>query len=123
MNWYLQVLKKYAVFTGRAQRAEFWYFVLFNLLISVALALVDIAIGTYSEEAGVGLLYGVYALAVLLPGIAVAVRRLHDTGRSGWWYLIGLIPLIGAIVLIVFWVQDSQPGENQHGPNPKGVMA
>jgi uncharacterized membrane protein YhaH (DUF805 family) len=123
MNWYLQVLKKYAVFTGRAQRAEFWYFVLFNLLISVALALVDIAIGTYSEEAGVGLLYGIYALAVLLPGIAVAVRRLHDTGRSGWWYLIGLIPLIGAIVLIVFWVQDSQPGENQHGPNPKGVMA
>jgi len=123
MNWYLQVLKKYAVFTGRAQRAEFWYFVLFNLLISVALALVDVAIGTYSEEAGVGLLYGVYALAVLLPGIAVAVRRLHDTGRSGWWYLIGLIPLIGAIVLIVFWVQDSQPGENQHGPNPKGVMA
>ena len=123
MNWYLQVLKKYAVFTGRAQRAEFWYFVLFNLLISVALALVDVAIGTYSEEAGVGLLYGIYALAVLLPGIAVAVRRLHDTGRSGWWYLIGLIPLIGAIVLIVFWVQDSQPGENQHGPNPKGVMA
>ncbi len=123
MNWYLQVLKKYAVFTGRAQRAEFWYFVLFNLLISVALALIDVAIGTYSEEYGIGLLYGVYALAVLLPGIAVAVRRLHDTGRSGWWYLIGLIPLIGAIVLIVFWVQDSQPGANQHGPNPKGVMA
>jgi len=123
MNWYLEVLKKYAVFTGRAQRAEYWYFALFNLLIIIALSFIDSLVGTYSTEAGAGLFSGLYALAVLLPGLAVAVRRLHDTNRSGWWVLIGLIPLIGAIVLIVFFVQDSTPGENQHGPNPKGVTA
>ena len=123
MNWYLQVLKKYAVFTGRAQRAEYWYFFLFNLLITIGLAFIDGLLGTYSAENGYGLLSGLYTLAVLIPGIAVGVRRLHDTSRSGWWILIGLIPLIGAIVLIVFFVQDSTPGENQHGPNPKGVTA
>jgi uncharacterized membrane protein YhaH (DUF805 family) len=123
MNWYLEVLKKYAVFTGRAQRAEYWYFVLFNLLIMIALTFIDGLIGTYSVEAGLGLLSGLYALAVLLPGIGVAIRRLHDTSRSGWWILIGLIPVVGAIVLIIFFVMDSTPGENQHGPNPKGIAA
>jgi uncharacterized membrane protein YhaH (DUF805 family) len=121
MNWYLQVLKKYAVFTGRAQRAEYWYFFLFNLLITIGLAFIDGLLGTYSAENGYGLLSGLYMLAVLIPGIAVGVRRLHDTSRSGWWMLIGLIPLVGAIVLIVFFVMDSTPGANQHGPNPKGV--
>ena len=123
MNWYLQVLKKYAVFTGRAQRAEYWYFFLFNLIIAIALGIIDGLLGTYSAESGYGLLSGLYMLAVLIPGIAVGVRRLHDTNRSGWWMLIGLIPIIGTIVLIVFFVLDSTPGENQHGPNPKGVMA
>ncbi len=123
MHWYLKVLKHYRQFTGRAQRAEFWYFTLFNLLIIIALAIVDTLIGTYSVETGYGLLSGLYMLGVLLPGIAVAVRRLHDTGRSGWWYLLVLIPLIGALVLIFFFVKDSQPGENQYGPNPKGMPA
>ena len=123
MNWYLEVLKKYAVFGGRARRREYWYFALFNLLISIVLAVIDGVTGTLSAEAGIGLLGAFYALAVLIPGIAVSVRRLHDTNRSGWWLLIVLVPLIGAIVLLVFMVQDSQPGENQYGPNPKAATA
>jgi uncharacterized membrane protein YhaH (DUF805 family) len=123
MNWYLEVLKKYVVFKGRARRKEYWYFVLFNILISIALGIIDGITGSFSSEAGIGLLGGLYSLAVLLPSIAVSVRRLHDTNRSGWWLLIGLAPLIGAIVLIVFMVQDSQSDENQYGPSPKAVTA
>ena len=123
MNWYFEVLKKYAVFSGRARRKEYWYFVLFNLIISIVLAVIDGATGSFIPEAGMGLLGGIYMLAVLIPGIAVTVRRLHDTGRSGWWLLILLIPLIGAIVFIVFTVQDSKPEENQYGPNPKVATA
>jgi len=121
MNWYIDVLKKYAVFTGRAQRAEYWYFALFNLLIMIALTVIDGLLGTYNPAAGLGLFSGIYALAVLLPAIGVAIRRLHDTSRTGWWVLLALIPVIGPIVLIVFFVMDSTPGENQYGPNPKGV--
>lgn len=123
MNWYFQALKKYTVFNGRSRRKEYWYFVLFNTIISIVLAVIDVVTGSFSPEAGIGLLGGIYTLAVLIPGIAVAVRRLHDTGRSGWWLLIGLIPIIGAIVLLVFMVQDSNPGQNQYGPNPKEVIA
>ena len=120
MSWYLQVLKKYAVFSGRARRKEYWYFSLFNMLIGIALALVDVS---FNQEVGGGLLYAIYSLAVLIPGLAVCVRRLHDTGRSGWWLLIGFVPLIGIIVLIVFTAQDSHLGENQYGPNPKEATA
>ncbi len=123
MNWYLEAWKKYAVFNGRSRRKEYWYFILFNLLVSMLLGFIDSMTGMYSFEAGIGLLSGVYTLAIIVPGIAVGIRRLHDTGRSGWWLLIGLIPFVGAIVLIVFCVQDSQPGENEYGPNPKEVMA
>jgi len=123
MNWYLEVLKKYAVFSGRARRKEYWYFVLFNIIISIVLAVIDGVTGSFSPEAGIGLLGGIYTLAVLIPGIAVAVRRLHDTERSGWWLLIALIPLIGAIVLLVFMVQDSKPEQNQYGANPKEATA
>lgn len=123
MNWYLEVLKKYAVFSGRARRAEYWWFVLFNIIIGLALGAIDGVTGTYSSEAGLGLLGGLYTLAVLLPGIAVTVRRLHDTGRSGWWFLIFLVPVIGAIILLVFMVLDSKPGQNQYGANPKGTTA
>ncbi len=119
MNWYLEVLKKYTVFGGRARRKEYWYFFLFNLIISVALIVADMVTGLYNSEFGIGLLSGIYTLAVLLPALAVTVRRLHDTNRSGWWILIGLIPLVGAIVLLVFMVQDSQADQNQYGPNPK----
>ncbi len=119
MDWYIQVLKKYAVFSGRARRKEYWFFVLFNILISIALSMIDGVLGTTNADTGTGILGGIYSLAVLIPSIAVLVRRLHDTDRSGWWALIGLIPIIGWIVLLVFMVQDSHPGQNQYGPNPK----
>lgn len=122
MNWYLEVWKKYAVFNGRSRRKEYWYFVLFNFIVGILLGLVDSMTGLYNYEVGLGLLSGVYSLAVILPGMAVGVRRLHDTGRSGWWLLISLIPFIGALVLIFFFAQDSQPGENGYGPNPKELM-
>jgi len=123
MNWYLEVLKKYAVFSGRARRREYWYFVLFNIIISIVLAVIDMMTGSFSAESGMGLLGGIYTLAILIPSVAVSVRRLHDTSRSGWWLLIALIPLIGAIVLLVFMVQDGKPGANQYGTNPKEVPA
>lgn len=113
MNWYLEVLKKYAVFSGRARRKEFWMFCLFNIIIAIVLGTVEGIVGSP------GILGGLYSLAVLIPGIAVSVRRLHDTDRSGWWLLIGFIPIIGALVLLVFMVLDGKPGENQYGPNPK----
>jgi len=123
MNWYLKVLKQYAVFNGRARRSEYWFFVLFNIIIGIVLTVIDGAIGTLSTEADMGLLSGLYALAVLIPTVAVSVRRLHDTNRSGWWFLISLIPLIGAIVSFVFMVLDSAPGENRYSPNPKDATA
>jgi uncharacterized membrane protein YhaH (DUF805 family) len=119
MNWYLEVLKKYAEFNGRARRKEYWFFFLISTVISIILAVIDSFTGTISEEAGLGLLSGIYALAVLIPGLSVTVRRLHDTDRSGWWILIGLIPVIGGIALLIFMVLDSTPGGNQYGPNPK----
>ena len=121
MKWFLEALtKKYATFAGRARRSEYWYFVLFYVLAIVALAIVDGFAGTFSEEAEIGLFSGLFVLATFVPSLAVMVRRLHDTDRSGWWVLINFIPLIGAIVLIVFTVLDSQPGANRFGPNPKG---
>ena len=116
MSWYLEVLRKYAVFNGRARPKEYWYFALFNIIISIALAVID-------AITGIGLLGGLYTLVVLIPSIAVSVRRLHDTDRNGCWLLIALIPLIGAIVLLVLMVQDGKPGENQYGSNPKGAIA
>lgn len=121
MNWFLSALKKYATFTGRAQRAEYWYFILFYTLIFTGLSIIDAITGSFSTEAGMGLLGSLYSLAILIPSLAVGVRRLHDTGRSGWWLLIGFIPLIGAIVLLIFFVQDSVPSENSYGPNPKAA--
>ena len=123
MNWYMEVLKNYAGFSGRARRKEYWYFVLFNTIISIVLVFADGITGTLSEVTGMGLLGGIYALAVLIPSLAVSVRRLHDTDRSGWWLLIALVPLIGAIVLLVFLVLDSSSGQNQYGANPKDVIA
>ena len=123
MNWYFEVLKKYALFGGRARRKEYWYFVLVNIIITVVLAVIDGVTGTFISEAGMGLTSGIYTLAVLIPATAVSVRRLHDTDRSGWWLLVGLIPLVGAIVLLVFMVQDGKPGENRYGSDPKEATA
>ncbi|GMQ82747.1 MAG: DUF805 domain-containing protein [Rhodothermia bacterium] len=123
MNWYLEVLKKYAVFNGRARRKEYLYFALFSSIISIVLLVIDVVTGSFSAEIGMGVLGGIYGLAVLLPAIAVSVRRLHDTDHSGWWYFIILIPLIGAIIISVFLVTDSKPGENRYGSNPKSAEA
>lgn len=119
MNWYLEVLKKYAVFEGRAGRKEYWFFILFNILISMALVYVDWLTGNINPETGLGILSGIYALGVMIPGMAVSVRRLHDTGRSGWWLLITFVPVIGAIVFLYFMVLDSNPEINEYGPSPK----
>jgi uncharacterized membrane protein YhaH (DUF805 family) len=116
MNWYLEVLKnKYAEFNGRARRTEFWMYALINFLIILVLQLLMIKIPV------LGLLVLLYSLAVLVPGLAVGVRRLHDTNRSGWWLLISLVPFVGGIVLLVFMCLDGTPGDNQFGPNPKGA--
>lgn len=122
MNWYLEVLKKYAVFQGRARRKEYWMFQLINFIILIVLRIIGgvLEMHTYGDD--MNALMAIYSLAVLLPNIGVQVRRLHDTGRTGWWILIGLIPLIGFIVLLVFDVLDSEP-DNQYGPNPKKIEA
>jgi uncharacterized membrane protein YhaH (DUF805 family) len=115
MKWYLEVLKKYAVFAGRARRTEYWMFTLFSFIIVIALSAIEGMLGSP------GIVSGLYSLAVLIPCLAVTVRRLHDTNRSGWWIFISLIPLVGAIVLLVFLVSDSTPGDNTYGPNPKSA--
>ncbi len=110
MNYYTGVLKKYAVFGGRARRKEFWMFVLFNIIIGVVLGMLD----------GKNNLIGnIYSLAVLIPSLAVGARRLHDINKSGWWQLLGLIPVIGWIWLIVLMCFDGDAADNRFGPNPK----
>lgn len=118
MNYYIEVLKKYAVFSGRATRAEYWYFYLFNNLIGFVIGVIVGIVGTR-----IIILFYLYFLALLIPGWAVAVRRLHDIGKSGWWVFISGIPIVGSIWLIVLKATDSTPGENKYGPNPKGVAA
>ena len=107
------------MFYGRASRSEYWYFVLFNIIVSFILGAIDYSLGFYDVETHASLLSGIYSLLVILPSLGVTVRRLHDTDRSGWWIFISLIPLIGAIVLLIFLVQDSQPEQNRFGVNPK----
>jgi uncharacterized membrane protein YhaH (DUF805 family) len=121
MNWYLKVLKNYTNFSGRARRKEYWMFTLFNVIFAVSAMLVDNLLGLAFEGIGYGPVYGLYVLATIVPGIAVGVRRLHDLDKSGWMMLIGLIPLIGAIWLLVQFVKEGTPGDNQYGPNPKTV--
>ncbi len=123
MNWYLKALRQYADFNGRARRKEYWMFFLFNIILAVAAMLLDNILGIASGEFGYGPLYGIYVLALIIPGLAVGVRRLHDVGKSGWMILISLIPLLGAIWLLVLMVMDSNPGDNRFGPNPKEAIA
>lgn len=115
MNYYISVLKDYVTFTGRARRAEYWMFTLINVIICIVLY----ALAMQAES--LFILYALYTLAVFLPSIAVSVRRMHDLGKSGWMVLIGLIPLIGGIILLVMFCMDSQPGDNEYGPNPKAT--
>ncbi len=133
MELMLQPIRKYADFSGRARRKEFWLFALLMFLIEIAfmgllsavggspMMLVDPAVAPATGAGGtVLMIYGLVLLALLIPSVAVAIRRLHDTNRRGWWILIGLIPLIGQLVLFVFYLLDGTPGPNRFGPDPKG---
>ncbi|MBX3607031.1 MAG: DUF805 domain-containing protein [Piscinibacter sp.] len=117
MNWFIDVVKKYAVFNGRARRKEYWMYVLFYILIYVGLFIIESLVGSP------GILVLILGLGLLVPSIAVTIRRLHDTDRSGWWILIGFVPLVGGIVLLVFMCLDGTSGANQYGPDPKGAAA
>lgn len=125
MNWYKKCLKQYADFSGRARRKEYWMFFLFNTLFGVGLIFIGSMLGVLisggDEDVAISIGYGLYflyALAIFIPGLAVCVRRLHDVGKSGWWFLISLVPFIGGIWLFVLLVTDSED-ENQYGRYPK----
>lgn len=119
MNWYVKCLRQYTDFTGRARRKEYWMYTLFNVIIVALLAGIDYLLGWFSIEYRIGVLSGIYYLAVLLPGLAVCVRRLHDIGKSGWYYLLGLIPIVGPIILLVYYCTEGDRFENAWGEDPK----
>ena len=119
MNWYLKVLKEYANFKGRARRKEYWMFFLINTIISMVLGFTAGLIGGATDNLSIVSVANIYSLLVLIPSLAVLVRRLHDIGKSGWYFFIIFIPLIGVIWLIVLLCQDSEDGTNEYGPNPK----
>src|SRR5690606_6333446 len=124
MNWYLKVLRQYADFSGRARRKEYWMFTLFNTIFLIVAIIVDNVIKlTLPGVLPYGILYFICAFAVLIPGLAVSVRRLHDVGKSGWMILISLIPIVGSLWLLVLLVTESDPYENAYGQNPKSGNA
>ena len=116
MEWMLMPLKRYADFSGRSRRKEYWMFVLFVVIVYVVLALLGWALG---ETAATALL-GIFALGILIPSIAVQVRRFHDQGKSGWFVLLGFIPLVGGLIVLVFMCLEGDQGPNEYGPDPKG---
>ena len=117
MSWYFKVLQKYAVFQGRAHRTEYWMYTLVNFIIAVILIILSAKTGT-SADNGVSVLFIIYQLAIFIPTLAVTVRRLHDTDRSGWWILIGFVPIIGGIWLFILMILSGTPGHNRFGPEP-----
>lgn len=125
IDFALMPLKKYADFNGRSQRSEYWWYVLFTSIVSAVLTVLDIFLGLavvsdpITGQVVVGALSTIFSLAIFVPSLAVAIRRLHDIGKSGWWWLIILIPLAGVIVFLVFMCSDSQVGDNKYGPDPK----
>lgn len=112
MNWYLKCLRQYVDFSGRARRKEYWMFCLFNIIFGIILAILDALIG-------MNVLSVIYSIGVLLPSLAVCVRRLHDIGKSGWNYFLILIPLVGAIILLVWFCKQGESAGNKWGENPK----
>ena len=123
MKWYLKVLKQYADFKGRARRKEYWMFVLFNSIFSLVAMMIDLFFLEVLRIRTYGLIQLTYLLIVLIPGIAVTVRRLHDIGKSGWMFFIPLIPIVGPVWMILLMATEGVPGENQYGKNPKEVIA
>lgn len=127
MNWFLLAFQKYAIFSGRARRKEYWFFILFYTCFSLVAFILERQLGWHSPDyvknnlphMGFGYLSSLLSLFFLMPSLSVTVRRLHDTDRSGWWWWIGLIPFVGFIVLIVFECQDGTQGPNKYGFDPK----
>lgn len=127
--WKKAIIHNYTNFSGRARRKEYWYTALANIIILLPIYLLMLFSVFQMEKTGepsilFWVCYGLiilYGLAVFIPGLALIARRLHDTGRSGWYYLLAFIPFVGFIIILVFFVEDSKPGENKWGPNPKGV--
>ncbi len=125
MEYFMDAIKnKYAQFDGRARRSEYWYFTLFSVIGFFVIGALATVLGMVNETLGMIAMgiAGIYWLAILVPSIAVAVRRWHDLGKPWFWIFIGLIPMVGGIVSLYFMVQDSQPGDNEFGPNPKGLL-
>ena len=119
VQWMVEPLRKYATFPGRARRKEYWYFILFNIILGLVAGGFDIGFGLRSfANGGIGIVGGLVSLALLLPSIAVTVRRLHDLDKSGWWFLIGAIPLIGAIIMLIWMCTQGTAGRNRFGPDP-----
>jgi len=116
-GWYGYTFAKYATFAGRARRTEFWYFTLINMIVSIVIGIID---GDFDEFSKLSLIFSV---VTFLPSIAVGARRLHDIGRTGWWQLLWFVPIIGWIVVIVFFATKGDVGDNQYGPDPKAVPA
>lgn len=121
MKWYIEAITNYVNFKGRSRRKAYWMFVLMNVIISTLLSMLDYFFDIYVAD-DVGLISFIYSLFILLPSLAIVVRRLHDTGRSGWWVLISFVPIVGWIVLLVFMCMDSYYGENQYGECPKQLV-
>lgn len=115
MSWYIKALENYFVFGGRAGRKEFWYFSLFNFLMTLLFIMVDYVIYDLSKGDTLGMFVGLYSLGMFIPSLSVASRRLHDVGRSTWWFMINIIPLLGTIILLIFLASPSQPNENKWG--------
>ena len=114
MNWFIDcITKNYVNFNGRARRKEYWMFVLFSALLCIVTVIIDRMIG------GPYIVTSIFSLAIFLPNLAVTVRRLHDTDKSGWWVLLQFIPYLGGIIILIFCLIDSTPGTNQYGENPK----
>ncbi|HEU0097909.1 MAG TPA: DUF805 domain-containing protein [Allosphingosinicella sp.] len=120
MEWATLPLKRYAEFSGRSRRKEYWMFFLLCMVVALVIGFVEGMLGLNNMVGPYGPLSTLFMLAILVPSIAVGIRRLHDTGRSGWWILIALVPLVGGIVLLVFYVLEGVRGPNEYGPDPKG---
>lgn len=119
MNWYLKCLKQYADFSGRARRKEYWMYVLFYMIIAIVVHVIDVMLGWVTPEFEMGVLGGLYSLCMFIPGLAVSVRRLHDIGKSGWNFLFILIPLVGAVVLLIWFCKEGERRGNAWGLDPK----
>ena len=122
MEWMLMPVRRYADFSGRSRRKEFWMFQLGIFLLYIAVLILAAILGAISETLSgiVMIIFAIAMLGLIIPSIAVAVRRMHDQDKSGWMLLLGLIPLIGSIILLVFYCTEGTPGPNQYGPDPKG---